>query len=64
MIVPEGIPKTTKDKNVAVITRYDIVVEILNASFTNGIKNAFIPSAKPSTANIDPMIIIGITKVF
>ena len=64
MIAPEGTPKTTNAKNVAVITRYDIVIEILNASFTNGTKNAFIPNANPNTANMDPMIIIGTTKVF
>ncbi len=64
IMTPEGTPKTTKDKKVAVITRYDIAMDILNASFTNGTKNAFIPRAKPRTANIDPIIIIGTIRVF
>ncbi len=64
MIAPEGTPKTTKDKNVAVITKYDIVMEILKASLTKGTKNAFMPSAKPSTANIEPISIIGTIRVF
>ena len=64
MIAPEGSPKTTNDKKVAVITRYDMVMEISNASLTKGTKNALMPRAKPRTANMEPMSIIGTNTEF
>jgi hypothetical protein len=41
-----------------------MVIDILNASLTKGTKNAFMPRANPSTANIEPISIIGTIRVF
>jgi hypothetical protein len=60
----EGNPNSTKAENVAVVTRYDMAVLILNTDFRKGIKKAFMPVANPNTANIVAMIIMGSTKAF
>jgi hypothetical protein len=64
MIKLEGNPNSTKAEKVAVVTRYDLAVLILNADFKKGIKKALMPVANPNTANMVAMIIIGIIKAF
>jgi len=58
-IPPDTAPNTRNAEKVAVITRYDIDVEIWNASWTKGIKKALIPREKPSTPYIAPINNIG-----
>jgi len=63
-ILPDGIPKSKNAEKVAVVTRYDFAVLMLNAALTKGTKNAFIPTAKPKTENMEAIIRIGRTKPF